>query len=356
MADDRSPSGFHSPAAIPKAMGFLRRRVAPILLGALLLVSGCGKPQGAGTMAPAPPDLSKRKIRVVATIGMIAEMVEQVGGERVDVKGLMGPGVDPHLYKASEGDVIRMAAADVVVYNGLHLEGKMSGVFERMGNRIRTVAVTDGIDREKLLRPPEFEGAYDPHVWFDVTLWMDAVKTLVSALTGMDPAHGDVYRANGTRYLKRLEMLDRYVRREASIVSPRKRVLITAHDAFNYFGRAYGFRVRGLQGISTVAEAGAADIQALARLIVGNEIPAVFVESSVPPRYIEALQEAVEAKGFRVKIGGSLFSDAMGDPGTPEGTYVGMVRHNIDIIVSALAGPRPAGIGSFPEGGGNDVR
>jgi manganese/zinc/iron transport system substrate-binding protein len=356
MADGRSPSGFHSAAAIPEASGFLRRRVAPILLGALLLVPGCGKPQGAGTVAPAPPDLSDRKIRVVATIGMIAEMVRQVGGERVEVEGLMGPGVDPHLYKASEGDVIRMASADIVVYNGLHLEGKMAGVFERMGYRIRTVAVTDGIDREKLLRPPEFEGAYDPHVWFDVTLWMDAVKTLEKALTGMDPAHGVLYRANGARYLKSLELLDRYVRREALLVSPRKRVLITAHDAFNYFGRAYGFRVRGLQGISTVAEAGAADIQALARLIVENGIPAVFVESSVAPRYIEALQEAVKARGFRVRIGGSLFSDAMGDPGTPEGNYIGMVRHNIDTIVSALADPRPAGIGSFPEGSGNDVR
>jgi manganese/zinc/iron transport system substrate-binding protein len=356
MADDRPPSGFHSPAAIPDAMGFLRRRAAPILLGALLLVPGCGKPQGSGTVAPVPPDLSDRKIRVVATIGMIAEMVKQVGGERVEVEGLMGPGIDPHLYKASEGDVIRMASADIVVYNGLHLEGKLSGVFERMGNRVRTVAVTDGIDREKLLRPPEFEGAYDPHVWFDVTLWMDAVNTLEKALTGMDPAHGDFYRANGARYLKSLEKLDRYVRREAMIVSPRKRVLITAHDAFNYFGRAYGFQVKGLQGISTVAEAGAADIQALARLIVENEIPAVFVESSVPPRYIEALQEAVAARGFRVKIGGSLFSDAMGDPGTPEGTYIGMVRHNIDIIVSALAGPRPAGVGTFPERSGNDVR
>jgi manganese/zinc/iron transport system substrate-binding protein len=344
MADDRSPSGF------------LRRGIPRILLGALLLVPGCGKPRNAGTVAPVPPDLPDRKIRVVATIGMITEMVKQVGGERVEVEGLMGPGVDPHLYKASEGDVIRMAAADVVVYNGLHLEGKMSEVFERMGNRIRTVAVTDGIDREKLLRPPEFQGAYDPHVWFDVTLWMDAVKTLERALTGMDPAHGDVYRANGTRYLKSLEMLDRYVRREALIVPPRKRVLITAHDAFNYFGRAYGFQVKGLQGISTVAEAGAADIQALARLIVENEIPAVFVESSVPPRYIEALQEAVAARGFRVKIGGSLFSDAMGDPGTPEGTYIGMVRHNIDVIVSALAGARPAGVGSFPEGSGNAAR
>jgi manganese/zinc/iron transport system substrate-binding protein len=355
MAELRSLSEGRSTAAVPESRRSLRP-TALVLLGALLLVPGCGKPQGPGTAASDSPDLSKRKIRVVATIGMIAEMVEQVGGGRVDVQGLMGPGIDPHLYKASEGDVIRMAAADVVVYNGLHLEGKMSRVFERMGNRIRSVAVTDGIDREKLLRPPEFKGAYDPHVWFDVTLWMDAVKTLEGALAGMDPAHGDEYRANGKRYLESLEALDRYVRKEASIVPPRKRVLITAHDAFNYFGRAYGFRVRGLQGISTVAEAGAGDIQALARLIVENEIPAVFVESSVPPRYIEALKEAVEAKGFRVKIGGSLFSDAMGDPGTPEGTYAGMVHHNIDTIASALAGPRPAGTGLLPEGSDNDIR
>jgi len=356
MAEHRSLSEVHSTVAFPESWRFPRRLTALFLLGALMFTTGCTIRRDDGTEASVPGDLSGRKIRVVATIGMIAEMVEQVGGERVEVKGLMGPGVDPHLYKASEGDVIRMAAADVVVYNGLHLEGKMSEIFERMRNRIRTVAVTDGIDREKLLRPPEFEGAYDPHVWFDVTLWMDAVKTVERALTGMDPAHGGLYRANGTKYLERLEQLDRHVRRKASIVPPRKRVLITAHDAFNYFGRAYGFQVSGLQGISTVAEAGAADIQALARLIVENEIPAVFVESSVPPRYIEALKEAVEAKGFRVKIGGSLFSDAMGDPGTPEGTYIGMVRHNIDTIVSALAGPRPAGTGSFPEGSGNDVR
>ena len=356
MADDRSHSGFHSPAAIREAMRRLRRLVPPILLGAVLIVSGCGKPQGAGTVAPAPPDLSKRRIRVVATIGMISEMVAQVGGERVEVKGLMGPGVDPHLYKASEGDVIRMASVDVVFYNGLHLEGKMSDIFERMKRRIRTVAVTDGIARERLLRPSEFAGAYDPHVWFDVTLWMEAAKTVERALIEMDPAHGDLYRANGTTYLKRLEMLDRYVRREALIVSPRKRVLITAHDAFNYFGRAYGFQVRGLQGISTVAEAGAADIQSLARLIVENGIPAVFAESSVPPRYIEALQEAVAARGARVRIGGSLFSDAMGDPGTPEGTYEGMVRHNIDTIVGALSEHGPRGQGASPKESGNGGR
>jgi manganese/zinc/iron transport system substrate-binding protein len=344
MADDRPPCGF------------LRRRVVSILLVVLLLVSGCGKPQGGGAAAPAPPDLAKRKIRVVATIGMIAEMAAQVGGDRVEVKGLMGPGVDPHLYKASEGDVIRMASVDIVFYNGLHLEGKMSDIFERMQSRIRTVAVTDGIARERLLRPSEFKGAYDPHVWFDVALWMEAVKTVEKALIAMDPTHGDLYSANGERYLEQLAELDRYVRREAEKVPPRRRILCTAHDAFNYFGRAYGFQVRGLQGISTVAEAGAADIQSLARLVVENGIPAVFVESSVPPRYIEALQEAVAARGGRVRIGGSLFSDAMGDPGTPEGTYDGMVRHNIDTIVGALSVPGPQGPAASPGESGNGGR
>ena len=280
---------------------------------------------------------------MVATTGMIAEAAAEIGGDRVDVRGMMGPGVDPHLYKASEGDVVRMASADVVFYNGLHLEGKLSEVFERMRNRVRTVAVTDGIDRGRLLRPPGFEGAYDPHVWFDVTLWMEAARTVEHALSGMDPVHVHVYRANGERYRERLSALDRYVRDRASVVPPSRRVLVTAHDAFTYFGRAYGFRVRGLQGISTVAEAGAADIQALARMIAEERIPAVFVESSVPVRYIEALQEAVRARGFRVRVGGSLFSDSMGDPGSPEGTYVGMVRHNIDTIVAALSVPGEPG-------------
>lgn len=320
--------------------GILRRPMLLVLAGTLLLVPGCRKVEnGAGVAGPSPEELAGRRIRAVATTGMVADLVARVGGERVAVTGLMGPGVDPHLYKASEGDVIRMAAADVVFYNGLHLEGKMGEVFERMGGGVRTVAVTDGVARERLLRPPEFAGAYDPHVWFDVTLWMEAAGTVADALIAMDPAHADRYRADAKRYLEELAALDAYVRRRAEEVPPRRRVLITAHDAFNYFGRAYGFTVRGLQGISTAAEAGAADIQDLARLIVTNRIPAAFVETSVPPRYIEALKEAVEARGFDLEIGGNLYSDALGEPGTPAGTYAGMVRHNIDTIVAALAKP-----------------
>jgi manganese/zinc/iron transport system substrate-binding protein len=307
----------------------MRRLMALALLGALVSAPGCERTRTSG--APPVMDLSARKIRAVATTGMIADILREIGGGRLQVTGLMGPGVDPHLYKASEGDVIRMASADVIFYNGLHLEGKMAEVFERMGKRVRTVAVTDGIPRERLLSPPEFQGAYDPHVWFDVSLWRDAAARAAKALMEMDPEHAEGYRANAGAYLERLSDLDDYVRQQAARVPTRQRVLITAHDAFNYFGRAYGFEVRGLQGISTVAEAGTADIQSLVRLI----------------RYIEALQEAVEAGGFRLRIGGSLYSDALGDPGTPEGTYIGMVRHNVDTIVAALTGsPHAGGPGS----------
>jgi manganese/zinc/iron transport system substrate-binding protein len=333
----------------------MRRLIALALLGALVSAPGCERTRSSG--APPALDLSARKIRAVATTGMIADLLGEIGGGRLQVTGLMGPGVDPHLYKASEGDVIRMASADVIFYNGLHLEGKMAEVFERMGKRVRTVAVTDGIPRDRLLTPPEFQGAYDPHVWFDVSLWREAAAHAAQALMEMDPEHAEGYRANAGAYLDRLSDLDGYVRKQAARVPPRQRVLITAHDAFNYFGRAYGFEVRGLQGISTVAEAGTADIQALVRLILANRIPAVFIETSVPVRYIEALQEAVEAGGFRLRIGGSLYSDALGNPGTPEGTYIGMVRHNVDTIAAALAGsPHADGPGSSSGSGRGDAR
>jgi manganese/zinc/iron transport system substrate-binding protein len=288
--------------------------------------------------AQAGEDGSGGPIQAVATIGMITDVVQIVGGERVSVTGLMGPGIDPHLYKASEGDVARLANADVIFYNGLHLEAQLAEVLERMQDRTRTVAVTEGIDRSVLLSPPEFQGAFDPHVWFDVTLWMKAVESVRDTLVEMDPEGADLYAQNTTQYLAELEELHQYVLSQAERVPEDKRVLITAHDAFNYFGRAYGFEVRGLQGISTATEVSTADVQALAGFILEREIPALFVESSVPQRTIEAVQAAVRSQGFEVQIGGQLYSDAMGDPGSPEGTYTGMVRHNIDTIVSALLG------------------
>jgi manganese/zinc/iron transport system substrate-binding protein len=205
-----------------------------------------------------------------------------------------------------------------------------------MGSRIKTVAVTSAMDESLLLSPPEFEGAHDPHIWFDVAMWMKAVEVVRDTFMEVDPGSADLYQANAQAYLETLEELEAYVQAETARVPEQQRVLITAHDAFNYFGNAYGFQVRGLQGISTATEAGTGDVQDLAEFIAVNEIPAIFVESSVPVRNVEAVQAAVQAKGFEVSIGGELFSDAMGNPGTEEGTYPGMVRHNVDTIVGAL--------------------
>jgi manganese/zinc/iron transport system substrate-binding protein len=316
-------------------MNRLQKGLALAALGAAtLIIAACQPVAQAGTT-----ELSQRVIRVVTTIGMITDIVENVGGERVHVTGLMGPGVDPHLFRASERDVVRLASADLVFYNGLHLEAGMARVLERMADSGRgTVAVTENIDRDVLLAPPEFEGAYDPHVWFDVMLWKHAAETVRDALIQADPAHADAYRANAGDYLAKLEELHAYVTDRAERVPPERRVLITAHDAFNYFGRAYGFQVLGLQGISTESEASIADVQVLADFIAELKIPAIFIESSVPQRNVEAVQAAVRARGFDVRIGGELFSDAMGDAETKEGTYIGMVRHNIDTITDALRG------------------
>ncbi|NIM93441.1 MAG: zinc ABC transporter solute-binding protein [Anaerolineales bacterium] len=309
------------------------RKVIFFSIGAALLLAACSQPAARAESE----DLSVRPIRVVATIGMITDIVENVGGERVDVTGLMGPGVDPHLYAASEGDVVRLEGADVIFYNGLHLEAQMANVLERMAEAgSRTVPVTEGIAQDLLLSPPEFEGAFDPHVWFDVTLWMSAVEVVRDTLIEMDPSSAETYIENTETYLEELKQLHEYVTSRTQSVDPDGRVLVTAHDAFNYFGRAYDFQVRGLQGISTATEASIADIQDLADFIVERGIPAIFVESSVPQRTVEAVQAAVEARGYSLKIGGELFSDAMGSAGTPEGTYNGMVRHNVDTIMEAL--------------------
>ena len=276
------------------------------------------------------------QLNIVATIGMIADIAQTIGGDHVKMTGLMGPGIDPHLYRATAGDVSRLSGADVIFYNGLHLEAKMAEVLQRLSGQIKTVAVTNGIDRSMLLTPPEFEGAYDPHVWFDVGLWKSAVEIIRDTLIEVDAKHAENYERNSRVYLATLDELHEYVKAQADRIPENQRVLVTAHDAFNYFGRAYGFQVRGLQGISTVTEAGTADIQDLAKFIVQRRIPSMFVETSVSSRNIEAVQAAVKSRGFDVEIGGKLFSDAMGDAGTPEGTYVGMVRHNIDTIVKSL--------------------
>jgi manganese/zinc/iron transport system substrate-binding protein len=316
-----------------------------LLLTGLILAAcaaGPASPTAAPSAVPAAPtgkpaELAGRKIRVVTTVGMITDIVENVGKDRVEVKGLMGPGVDPHLYKATASDVKLLDSADIIFYGGLELEGRLTDVFVKMSRSRPTVAVTDEIPAEKLREPTEFEGKYDPHVWFDVTLWQDAVKTINKNLAELDPGSKDFYQQNTDAYLKQLDDLHQYVKTQIATIPPASRVLITAHDAFGYFGQQYGLEVRGLQGTSTATEAGAGDVQALADFIATRKIKAIFVETSVPESTIKAVQAAVKAKGHDVAIGGELYSDAMGASGTPEGTYIGMVRHNVDTIVKALA-------------------
>lgn len=304
-----------------------RALAVPGLLVMLVASTSCAR---------AVPESADGRIRVVTTIGMISDLVERIGGEHVYVQGLMGPGVDPHLYKARAGDVRKLAEAQVIFYNGLHLEAAMGEVLEEMANRTRSVAVTDDIDRGLLLHPPEFKGAYDPHVWFDVELWMSAARVIETTLVAYDPANAASYERNAAALQRELSALDAWVHEQVAQVPPELRVLVTAHDAFNYFGRAYGFRVLGLQGISTATEAGTADVQNLSAEIAALRIPAIFVESSIPRRTVEAVQAAVASRGFPVRIGGQLYSDALGSAGTPAGSYPGMVRHNVRTIVGAL--------------------
>lgn len=279
---------------------------------------------------------SEGKLSVVTTTGMIADAAKNIGGDFVAVTALMGAGVDPHLYKASAKDVDRLGKAAVIFYGGLHLEGKMTDVLEKFGERKPTLAVAEAIPSEKLVGW-NGQGTFDPHVWFDVKLWMYAVDAVRDSLIALLPDHAEVLQANYEVYAAQLAELDFYIRGRIDILPVERRVLITAHDAFEYFGRAYGFEVRGLQSISTVSEAGTRDVQDLAEFIVKAKIPAIFVESSVPKKNVEALQAAVHSRFWDVQIGGELFSDAMGDTGTFEGTYIGMLTHNIDTIVSALS-------------------
>lgn len=277
------------------------------------------------------------RLDAVATIGMITDIVGGIGGDRVDVTGLMGPGVDPHLYKASAGDVRTLSEADVIFYNGLHLEAAMAEVLEEMNARKPTYPVTNRIDRDLLHESLTYAGQYDPHVWFDVRLWRSAVDAVEAALIEQDPEGEALFRENAAALRDTLDALHDWVTERVAEVPEERRVLITAHDAFEYFGKAYGFEVIGLQGISTASEASTADVQRLVRTIIERRIPAIFVETSIPRRTIEAVQAAVRSRGHDVEIGEPLFSDAMGNPGTPEGTYPGMVRHNVNAIVDALS-------------------
>jgi len=250
----------------------------------------------------------------------------------------MGPGVDPHLFKASERNVEELIDSDAIAYNGLHLEGKLGELLERLSVRRPVFSVGEAIPEALLMSPAEFEGNPDPHVWFDPTMWMYAARAMGDALTSLDPSHREIYVETVSAYTKDLEGLDRYAGERFASIPDQQRVLVTAHDAFGYLGRRYDLEVVGLQGISTSTEAGIRDVQRIADLLVERRVPSIFVETSVPRRTIEAVQVATADRGWDVTIGGELFSDALGDRGTPEGTYLGMFRHNVDTIVAGLRG------------------
>lgn len=284
------------------------------------------------------------RARVVVTTGMIADVVRNVGGERVEVTSLMGTGVDPHLYKPTRTDIAALAGADIVFYNGLLLEGKMTDALMRVATSGRKVyAVTELLGEDYLLEPEQFAGHYDPHVWMDPDAWRRTIDVVRDKLTEHDPDGAETYRRNAERYRDELGRLVKYAETVLGSVSKDLRVLITAHDAFNYFGKRFGYEVVGIQGISTESEAGVQDIERIVQLLVERKIPAVFVETTVADRNVRALVQGASAREHEVTIGGSLYSDAMGAPGSYEGTYIGMIDHNVSTIAKALGGTVPRG-------------
>jgi len=279
---------------------------------------------------------AKEKLIIVTTTGMIGDAVKNIVGDSAEVISLMGPGVDPHLYKVAQSDIKKLLNADVIFYNGLHLEGKMGEVLDQMSERKPVIAIYNGLTEKQLRATSEFQGNYDPHIWFSVQLWTDVVKYIGKNLAEIDEDHASFYQANTAKHVEELTSLHSWTAEQIKTIPKEQRVLITAHDAFGYFGREYGMKVKGLQGLSTAAEYGLKDVTNLVDFISENKIKAVFVESSVSDRSIKAVMEGCKAKGHHVRIGGTLYSDAMGAENKPEGTYIGMVKHNVTTIVEAL--------------------
>lgn len=312
----------------PFRAGMLARLA--VCLVALVLLAAPGRGQAA------------EPLHVVATTGMVADAVREVGGDRVEVVALMGPGVDPHLYRATASDIAKMARADAVFWHGLNLEAQLHDFMGRLKARTPVYALAETLPKEALLSPPSYPGQYDPHVWMDPRLWRGVVTAARDALTELDPAGGAQFAANAQRQLAEFDRLADYGDTVLGTVPEGARVLVTAHDAFGYFGRAHGYEVLGIQGISTNSEAGLRKIEELVDTLVSRRIGAIFVESSVSDRNVRALVEGAAARGHTLRVGGELYSDAMGAPGTYEGTYIGMIDHNVTVIARALGGDAPA--------------
>ena len=278
----------------------------------------------------------KDKIYVVTTTGMLYDAVINIGKDKIYADAIMGPGVDPHLYKASIGDLKKIRASDIVVYNGLFLEGKMSKILKKLGKEKAVLAAGDSIPKENLINSTVYKNSYDPHIWFDINNWKYAVKAINHILQKKDTVNASFYSKNTENYLNKLTELHLYIHNRIKEIPKSKRILVTSHDAFSYFGKAYNIRVEGLQGVSTVSDIGLKDIANMIDLIIENEIKSVFTETSVSKKSINALIVGCREKGYNLKLGGKLYSDAMGNFGTQEGTYIGMFTKNIDIITEAL--------------------
>lgn len=318
---------------------------AILVAGALLIgVFGLAGFGCEGTDRPASAEGSPDRLTLVATIGMLEDVVREVAGDRAEVLGMMGPGIDPHLYQPTRTDVGQMIDADAIFLNGLLLEGQLTESIDRASAQGKPVfAVAEALDEQYLLRAEGSEKEFDPHVWMDPALWARVVEVVRDALIEIDPEGAEEYRANASVYRERVEALDAYAVRVLASVPEEQRVLVTAHDAFNYFGKRFGYEVLGIQGISTQSEAGSRDIERLVDLLVDREVGAVFVESTVSERSIRSLIGGAADRGHTVVIGGELFSDAMGEAGTYEGTYIGMIDHNVTRIARALGGEAPEG-------------
>lgn len=279
---------------------------------------------------------AEKERNVVATTGQIADAVKIIGGENLTVTTLMGPGVDPHLYKATQGDMTKLDNAEVIFYNGLHLEGQLQDIFDQMSEEKTVFAAAEVLEQSKLLADAEDNSLNDPHVWFDIMLWKEVVDGIGDTLVEEYPEYKEVFEKNEETYLAQLDELAAFAKQRAAEIPEEQRILVTAHDAFNYFGESLGFEVSGLQGLSTEAEYGVKDVENMVKYLVDNNIKAIFVESSVSDKAMQAVIEGAKEKGHDVTIGGELFSDAMGAEGTKEGTYIGMYEHNINTIVDSL--------------------
>jgi manganese/zinc/iron transport system substrate-binding protein len=272
---------------------------------------------------------------IVVTTTILADIVYNIVGEAITVYNLMGPGIDPHVYRARESDVHKLAAADMIIYNGLHLEGKMEHLLAGMNRFCLVVNASEGIDKKKL-RYADGDNIYDPHIWFDVLLFIDLVRHIQQHIITLDAKHAEIYIKNGNHYIKKLQELDRSVREQIATIDIQKRILITAHDAFGYFGAAYGFKVVGLQGLSTDSDISIKDVQKLADYIVAKKVPTIFIETSIPERTLQAVQNAVLKKGWTVSLGDELYSDALGDKLTKAATYIDMIQYTVDTITKGL--------------------